>query len=443
MTSLRVRVVRSLLIGLAVLFLLQWILVTVGIRRITENYAAARLQHEIETLLAGLEPDASGHWVLDTSRVNLFYERPFSGHYYVITAGDTTLHSRSLWDWTLAMRQAKPGESQRWHAQGPQSQPLLVLSEGFNKQGTALSIAVAEDLSQVNADIRFYQSAYAVLSLAFLLIMSAVTAWSVRRSLRPLEQTRAQLIALERGEVRALDEQVPAEIRPLVQQINRLLHLMLKQLERSRKVAGNLAHGLKTPLTVLSRLGTDSSLDTGESARRTLTEQVERMREMIDWQLKRARLAGGPGGTQFATAQDLAALAQTLERLYAERGLTIEVDASSRHRYAGDREDMLELFGNLMDNACQWARHRVQVSVVDSPGLTAVIADDGPGVDAARTQELLQRGTRLDQSGPGHGLGLAIVGDIVQQYGGTLTLSRSPTLGGLQVEVRLPEFENP
>ena len=439
MTSLRARIVKALLVSLFVLFVVQWLLVTLAIRQVTENYAAARLVHEIETLVAGIRFGADGQPQLDSAHINQFYERPFSGHYFRIATPETVLTSRSLWDWPLEVPQPPPGQQRRVHATGPQSQPLLALAEGFRKQGFVFSVAVAEDLSQVNADIQRYQVAYAALSALFLLIMAAVAAWTVTRGLLPLRWARAELSALEQGRISALDERVPREIQPLVQEVNRLLRLTYQRLERSRKTAGNLAHGLKTPLTVLTRLTSDPALAPYESVRRTLAAQTARMRDLIERELKRARLAGGgSSAAQFVAAQELPALVMTLERLYEQRGIHIELRADPAHRFQADREDMLELFGNLLDNACKWAQHRVEVVIEDRPGLSVVISDDGPGVDDRQTRELLQRGARLDEAGEGHGLGLAIVGDIVRQYDGTLELARSPSLGGLQVKLWLP-----
>lgn len=443
MKSLRARIVKGLSYVLLALFVLQWLLVTFAIRQVTENYAAARLIHEIESLVAAVQFDSPGRPRLESSGINEFYQRPFSGHYFRITSDDGTLVSRSLWDWTLDSPAVQPGEQQRWHTEGPQSQPLLALTQGFRKQGSAFNITVAEDMSLVNADIRRYQLGYAVLSAVFLLIIGGVTAWTTTRGLQPLQRAREELAALQHGHIRALDEAVPVEIEPLVRELNRVLALTNQRLERSRKAAGNLAHGLKTPLTVLSRLSAAPALRADAASREALETQVSRMRQLIDRELKRARLAGGgPSTAPFVAADDLPALARTLERIYDRRGIQVAVQVAAGHRFPSDREDMLELFGTLLDNACKWAQRSVSVQVTDQAGLVATIADDGPGIEEGRSNELLARGARLDQADTGHGLGLAIANDIVQQYGGTLALSRSDTLGGLEVQLMLPPPES-
>ncbi len=439
MKSLRGRIVSGLLISLIAVFLIQAILVTLAIRRVTENYASARLEHETENLVAIVRFDRDGRPQLNSARVNQFYERPFSGHYYRVSTASGTLASRSLWDWQLEAPFLSPGEQRRLHLDGPQSQALLMQVHGFSKQGVDFTVAVAEDFSSVNADIHRFQIGFGGFSLLFLLSMVALATWTVRNGLRPLQRARTELEALQSGDIRTLDERVPREMRPLVQEINRLLLLTRQRLERSRKATGNLAHGLKTPLSNLIRLTDDPVLARHNELRRNFEAQVSRMSDLIQRELKLARLAGsGPSGTYFVAAQELPGLIEALERIYQSRGVRIDMQADPAHRFTGDREDMLELFGILLDNACQWARTQVRLKIEPDPGLTATIADDGPGVDECKYAQLLERGQRVDEAGEGHGLGLAIASDIVCQYGGELDLGRSSVLGGLQVTVRLP-----
>jgi signal transduction histidine kinase len=163
------------------------------------------------------------------------------------------------------------------------------------------------------------------------------------------------------------------------------------------------------------------------------------MRRMIDRELKRARLAGeGPSGARFLVESEVPPLMDALRQMYREKNLKLESRIPAAHSFAGDREDMLELIGNLLDNACKWARNRVRLTVETAPGLAVAIEDDGPGVSSGQLDRLIKRGVRLDESAAGHGLGLSIVNDIIRQYGGELDFDRSPDLHGLRVRVRLP-----
>jgi len=439
MESVRGRLSLGLLASLVLVFLAQWALVSVAIQRVTENYIASRLTHEIENLLGALTIAPQQAPTLDRRRINPFYERPFSGHYFRIVNGDRVLRSRSLWDRDLDVPQIEAGERLRMHREGPEGQPLLVLAEGFRKQGVALTVAVAEDLSAVHADIARFQRQYALASAASLIVLVVLAGAVVRRSLAPLERARRSVAQLHEGKVAKLQENVPAEIRPLVREINRMMDLTRQRLERSRTATGNLAHALRTPLTSLARLRDEPALAQHPDLRGELDRQVHAMAALIERELKRARLAGGTvAGVRFVPARELPDLVAALTRMHHLRDLRIETEIAPEAEYQGDREDMLELFGNLLDNACKWARRRVRLQVRPGPGLDFTVEDDGPGVADDDLGALTERGMRLDETTEGHGLGLAIVRDIIEQHGGELHLGRSESLGGLQVVVRLP-----
>ncbi|MEJ2344542.1 MAG: ATP-binding protein [Gammaproteobacteria bacterium] len=439
MNSLQGRLTVGLLTSLIVVFVLQLMLVSLAIRKVTENYVVSRLDHENENVLSALSFNAAGAPVLDTSRLGQVYHRPFSGHYFRVATTEHVLRSRSLWDRDLNIPNQAPGTHTRIYTRGPQHQELLVLAEGYRKQGVAVTIAAAEDISPVLADIRWFQISYALLTGAVLIALVIAQRVLVRRSLRPLEQARENLARLESGAAQEMDEAVPREIRPLVQEINRLVQVTVQRLTRSRNAVGNLAHALKTPLTVLTQLSRESAAGDDPERRQTLETQIGAMRRMIDRELKRARLAGeGPSGARFLVESEVPPLMDALRHMYREKNLQLESRIPAAHSFAGDREDMLELIGNLLDNACKWARSHVRLTVETAPGLAVAIEDDGPGVSSGQLDQLIRRGVRLDESAAGHGLGLSIVSDIVRQYGGDLGFDRSPDLHGLRVRVRLP-----
>ncbi|HZE16617.1 MAG TPA: ATP-binding protein, partial [Mycobacterium sp.] len=249
------------------------------------------------------------------------------------------------------------------------------------------------------------------------------------------------LVQLGKGERSRLDEEAPREIRPLVHELNALLERLGVRLERSRSATGNLAHALKTPLARLQQISEFESRALPPHVRADLAQAVTDMRASIDRELKRARLAGGGvPGTRLRLDIELTRLADVMGRIHQERGLSIETDVPVGQVYAGDREDLLELFGNLLDNACKWARHRILLRVAaDGDGsLHAQVEDDGPGEDPQHLKQLTERGARADENVAGHGLGLAIVSDIIAQYEGRLEFGRSETLGGLSVRISLP-----
>ncbi len=440
MSSLR----RRLQLGLAasVLALLPLAIWGGGgaVRALVREYALDRLAHDAEALLGAVRLDASGKLTLPEAAVGPVYRQPFSGHYYLLLeASGAEQPSRSLWDQHLAVAPVPAGARRVLATAGPQQQSLLVLAAGYRKQGQDLTIAVAEDLGPIERDIRRYQLVTAAVALAALAALLLVQHAVVRRSLRSLDAVREDVRRIEQGEARSLREGVPAEIRPLVREVNRLLALLDQRLTRSRNAVGNLAHALKTPLTLLVQQIDGEALGAHPAARQALRQQAERIRELMERELRRARLAGsGAVGRHFRPARDVPPLLAALRQMHGRGGLGLETGPLPDDVVALDDEDVIELLGNLLDNACKWATSTVRLQLAVGGALQVRVDDDGPGLEGDAAATLLTRGSRLDESRPGHGLGLAIVRDIVALYDGSLTLARSPELGGLRVEVVLP-----
>ncbi len=280
---------------------------------------------------------------------------------------------------------------------------------------------------------------FPLLAGAGVMLILLVQGVVIRLAFRRLDALRAELSQLENGEITRLNEQVPGEIQPIVREVNRLLTHMQERLERSRHALGNLAHALKGPLNLLTQQ-LDQQVLAVESAELARL-QVERIRLLTDRELKRARLAGtGRVATQrFDPHQELPVLVEVLARMYQKPQTCIELAIAPGVPRFGDREDMLELIGNLLDNACKWAQTRVLCRLSLEQGrLQLSVDDDGAGLAAEALQQLTERGIRLDESVEGHGLGLAICKDIVKLYGGQLRFESPGRLGGLRVRVSLP-----
>lgn len=436
MRSLKVRI--TLLVGTTLLLLLA--AQTVGLRIIpgalVENYVVTRLGHDADTLYARLV-DGTEPVELFARTVGLIYETPLSGHYFRIMTADTVLRSRSLWDVDLALDPVPPGEQRVTRAAGPAQQSLLIYSRGYRVRGEPVTVAVAEDVSAMERTVaRLERSLLLVMLLGFalLLLMQYLV---VRHALRPVDAAVQACRKLETGGAAPMQVQAPREIEPLVEAINRLIHHHGLRLERTRRALGNVSHALKTPLAVMAQI-TDELAEQGDrAAADALRAQLQAIGNTVERELHRARLAGRDHpGSGFDARAELESLVDALRRVYGER-LSIALDIQGEPA-AVDSEDMLELFGNLLDNACKWARSRVRVTLRQGPGIEALVEDDGPGVEEAMLARLGQPGTRLDEGTPGHGLGLAIVHDVVDQYQGEIRYGRSEALGGLRVEVHLP-----
>jgi signal transduction histidine kinase len=268
-------------------------------------------------------------------------------------------------------------------------------------------------------------------------------AWQIRRSLAAMTQLHGRLTAVHRGEQREVDGRYPAEIQPLVDDLNALLAERDERVERALAKAGDLAHGLKTPLAVLARDAERAAASGDDELAASMTAQVERMRRQIDYHLAHARAAAagtGPG-TRSLVVASVDGLFRTLERLYVERALALRSAVAPGHAVRCRREDLDEMLGNLLDNACKWGRTRVEVeSGVEGESVVIMVDDDGAGIDPAMAARVLERGVRADEQVEGTGLGLAIVRDLAEIYGGAIALSRSP-LGGVRARLQLPASE--
>ena len=262
----------------------------------------------------------------------------------------------------------------------------------------------------------------------------------IRRGLSPVNKLRDRLAQVHQGRETRLTGRYPAEIQPLVDDLNVLLEERERRVGRAIAKAGDLAHGLKTPLAVLSHEAQQARAAGHTEIADAITQQADRMQRQIDYHLAQARSAASAAtpGARTPVKDSVDGLVRTLQRLHGDRGLAIEGSVSPDQIFRGQREDLDEMLGNLLDNACTWARARVALSSSPS-GQTIVIDvdDDGPGLDPSMRSAVLQRGVRADEAAQGSGLGLAIVRDLAEVYGGSIALSSSP-LGGLRARLILP-----
>lgn len=439
MRSLRTRLDAGLIVSLALIFSAQWAIVGGAIRLLAENYVASRLQHDADNLLAALTFGEGGAPELSPDRIDPIYKRPFSGHYFKIAVGDRLLRSRSLWDQDLLLPPVSVGARAVQRLPGPQGQTLLVLNGGFRKQGRDVAIAVSEDLTPIEADIRRFQLRYGLVSLAALIFLIAAQRWIVAAGLRPLQKARDDVAALERGEIERLREEAPDEVKPLIGEINRLLEATRQRLARSRNATGNLAHALKAPLTLLLQAADRDEMRAHPALRDELIRRTGTVRDLIERELKRARLSGSASpGRPYSLREEIPPLLDALTKIYHEKPLRFETDLPEGRVTLGDREDLLELFGNLLDNAAKWAQGRVALKVEADEAVRITVEDDGPGCAPEALDRLSRRGVRIDESAVGHGLGLSIVKEIVDQYSGEIGFGRSERLGGFKVWVKLP-----
>jgi signal transduction histidine kinase len=438
MMPLQKRLGRGLIWVLSIIFVIHWIAADWVIRAVAEKQMSNRLADDGYSLMETLASRDDDRVTFDNTRISSVYNRPLSGHYYVVKVDTQIDASPSLSNYQLDLAPIGPEQSKIYHINGPNQRPLLVLGLGLVRFGHRINISVAEDLSAVDHDITSIRLAYFALTLLILGSAIALQRWDVKRALEPLAKVRNELEQIGNGQQQQISQEVPDEITPMVKEINRLLELVVRRLQQSRTAIGNLAHALKPPMAMLFKVAEHPLFDEHPELRQQLQTQTDSIHHCIERELKRARIAGDQR-TQLAfnPHDEIISLAQLLKNIYAEKQLLIKVSAPDLLIHF-DREDLLEMLGNLLDNACKWAKHQVSVEISVSSMLTISVADDGPGCSQADTEFLIQRGLRLDESIQGHGLGLAIVFDIVNSYHGDLQISRSQELGGFLAEIRFP-----
>lgn len=439
MTSLKRQLSWGLMFSLTTLLALQWAVVSYVINNLIEEQLVARLQREGESLLAGTYFSESGELLVDAKYISTIYQRPFSGHYYVVSSNKQYQTSRSLWDVDIPFEPLNKGEHNISFLEGPEQQPLLVVFDGYQKQGHIITIAVAENLTPVKDSMAHFQIIYAGVSLLGLFALLLIQRLIILNALKPLQQVKESIAKLVSGEENKIANNGPEEISPLIEELNRILASVQRKSKRSRESLGNLAHALKTKLTMLNQIAERQEINQLPAIRKDIYAATKSITHHIERELKKARLMGDIHAIQRVDLKtEIAQLANTLQRIYIKKAVHITWEVSSNSTFYGDREDLLEMLGNLLDNACKWCKHTVFLTVNKNKGVTFTIEDDGPGCPEQKLKMLVQRGFRADESTPGSGLGLAITNDIVNSYGASLIFSKSARLGGLCVEVSFP-----
>lgn len=406
-----------------------------------------RLELLLDTLVGISEVSPAGEFRFNQALADQRFMTPYSGWYWQVSEQNMQpLRSRSLWDFELNSEHEQRNFALRYSiGAGPDGQTLrqaehdIILPEAER----VFHYQVATDMAEVQSAIdRFNWLLFSALALILLTVTLSLVL-QVSYGLRPLRNIRRDLADVRAGRSEKLataDEgRMPDDLKPLVDEINGLIDQNDKLVERARTHVGNLAHALKTPLSIIQN-STDGrdNLDAALIAR-----QARDIRVHIDHHLKRARIAGGGTGPGLPVEERVNKLAKAVTVIAGDKQVEMKIDCPSDLMFDGEKEDFDELLGNVIDNAAKWASSKVELSVVRReeglrrPMLEIMIGDDGPGVPDDERDELFKRGKRLDEQVPGTGLGLAIVQDIADMYGGSVDLSTAP-LGGLGVRILLP-----
>lgn len=432
-------------------FLLTWFY-RASTYRIFDN----ALANTVTSLIATADIDDQGVITLSSEPLDPRFQRALSGHYWVIGRLDAEgqvmplTASRSLAEevFTFTKRDAdfirtRPGADMISYVRGPnENEDLRVVARSVILPGANAPVVMlaATDYSPVVSTIRRF--ALMATGLFFLISVGLIAAIfaQVRVGLRPVFQLREQVANVREGVIETIEGDYPREIEPLAKELNSLIAHNKDVVERARTHVSNLAHALKTPLAVLLN---ESQMTKDKDFADVVTRQSLSMQKQVSHHLDRARVAarGQTLGTRTQIKEVIDPLERTLRRIYQDKNLDITVTCSEDLMFRGERRDLEDMVGNLLDNACKWSRGKVRVQAAlkaDDEGiLTIAIEDNGPGLDPADYEKALGRGVRLDETTPGTGFGLSIVDDLARAYKGALVLSRSE-MGGLKTMLGLP-----
>ena len=450
--SLVSRLVRAALFWTVPALLITLLVLTWFYRNTVYSSFDDPLESAVTALIASVEVFEEDRLTLMSQPIDPRYQQALSGRYWLIgnamPDGDieTILASRSLYQQTLSiapsdrrrLRDAR-GEAVRFATEGPNpGETLRVVGREVTLPGNSnpiVALAAADSRPATRSIQTFAGSALFLMGLLIAGLLAAIYA-QVRLGLKPLFALADKVADVREGRSTSVEGQYPAEIAGLADELNSLIVHNRTVVERAQTHVGNLAHALKTPIAVLRN---EAALDQPVSTE-IVQRQTDAMSAQVDHHLRRARAAarGQAIGLSCDVDEVLSALARTLPKIHRDKSFQIEVDGESGLRFRGDKRDLEDMVGNLMDNAAKWTKTTVDVSRTAQNGFfSLIIEDDGPGIPMEEIETALKRGARLDEATPGSGLGLAIVNDLAEAYSGSLSLMKSP-LGGLKAELILP-----
>ena len=442
MMSLGLRVGLGSALVVALFVILTAITLDRAFRDSAESAARERLQAQAYLLMASTEVGPRGEVSLPERLGEARFAVSESGLYAAVQdmRGQVLWASPSARGLDIPFPDSPPQadtEFLRLPTEPPMHAMRMVVSWEASGTTLPLGFVVMEDLQPYLEQVRRYRASLWGWLGAMGVLLVLVLAVSLRWGLSPLRRVAREIKAVEEGEQPGLRRDYPRELQPLTENLNALLVQERAQQKRYRDGLGDLAHSLKTPLAVMR--GLLGEREVSETWRRTADEQVQRMDEIVAYQLQRAATAGR---RTLAAPVDVGALVErilgSLQKVYRERGIRVERDLEPGLSLRIEEGDLMECLGNLLDNAFKWAEGRVRVQTRAEAGqLRLVVEDDGPGVAAERREAILGRGVRLDEHTPGHGIGMAMVRDIVDAYGGTLRIEDG-ALGGARMVIELP-----
>ena len=447
LNSIRLRITVASLAAIAIAIFVANILIANLFKEHALKQFEATMQVQLNQIasLIVAEPK-SGRIALTSQPSEPRWSAPLSGYYWQINLPDgQLLRSRSLWDSTLNISQREAaGTSNFYYIDDLSNQHLLALTKNLSIDGgsTKFLLTVASDTKELDKAILAFQSSIQGYLLILAIVLLAILFLQISFGLSPLSALKKALHRFHIGEAEMVEGAFPVEFNPLVAELNDVIEKNSTIVTRAKTQAGNLAHAMKTPIAVISNALEDRNIS-HDSFKALVQEQIYKAKEQIDWNLAKARAATSSKNPRLKTPvlPVIESIVAVMHKVYAEKALSLRIEvqspAASSLIFNGEEHDLQEIVGNLLDNACKWAKTKVDISAASyKDGLQIVVEDDGLGVNPADYGKVLRRGFRVDELTQGSGLGLAIVDDLITLYGGSIELGHS-SLGGLRVQVRL------
>lgn len=431
MYSLKKKITRSLVVNMMLVMSGLLMMMYFSMQQLLQDYVLTRLQDDTESLVSIIYQDQEQHWQVNPTQISTIYNRVRSGHYYRLTVGNQTITSRSLFDAEFPMSDSRLASPGHYLANGPGEEVWLIRYQQVNKNDQLVGIWIAENIAPVQQQLIRYTT-YAII---LILITTTMLIYLQRRTLEKsfyiFEVLRQNLASVRHKEMDKIGMKVPWEIMPLVNEIEVLVEQLRNRINRTRHAIGNLAHELKRPIQLLS-------LQQESSNNKEQSKPLLDIREILEREMKRAKISGSRSiGGSFNIDEELPFMTEILAKIYP----LIHIDFDNSEKISTldlDRDDMLELIGNLLDNACKFASQKVRFQITGTEqGIKLNFDDDGKGIEKDEMDKIKKRGVRLDETREGHGLGLDICWDIVNSYRGDLLFTASP-MGGLRVCALLP-----
>ncbi|WP_281405969.1 MULTISPECIES: ATP-binding protein [unclassified Mesorhizobium] len=450
--SLTFRVIAFSTVWAILTLIVIFTLITTLYRQASERGFDSLLSAHLFNLIGSIGISDTGALTGAPDLGDLRFSEPNSGWYWSVEPASEGVHgnlhsssmTRTIPSPDVADVPFNANFQRSYAAQGIDGEELVVFESEFvlDAKNRAARFRVMGNKTELEQEIATFQRRLLTYLSLFGVGMIAINAIAILLGLQPLRRVRDALAMVREGAAQRLDGQFPAEIEPLANETNALIENNRRIVERSRTQVGNLAHSLKTPLAVLLNEGRAL----GGAKGQLIAEQAASMQKQVDHYLQRARVAAQRDSVVYRTpiAPLVQRMVRVLQKLNPQTNLSLSLPPIEIV-FAGEREDLEELLGNLLENAMKWAKSAVSVSVVpvgdkDDNMFEIAIEDDGPGIPEEKAREALKRGRRLDETKPGTGLGLAIVADLVNEYGGILLLERSG-MGGLKAVVRLRSLQ--